>query len=225
MRKLLLSIVLMACLAAFVAAQSVDKFNRVESFNGYSYFLLERPRPIGEGTVMESFHGVNSAVTVNVRRRFGLKLDVARYSRKDKICLAGSSQQIVWSPTAECFGFPLLEDDSRLKTSIYNVMGGIQLKNNSNDAKFFKPFAHLLVGSTLTREESKLEFYDPRSGQFVSDARTFSDSGLAGAVGAGFDIRMSERLDFRAIQIDYHKATVFARSTDNIRLGVGLVFR
>jgi hypothetical protein len=55
--------------------------------------------------------------------------------------------------------------------------------------------------------------------------RTFSDTGLAGAVGAGFDIRMSDRMDFRVIQVDYHKATVFARSTDNIRLGVGLVFR
>lgn len=225
MRKLLLSMVLVACFAASSTAQAVDTFNRVESFNGYSNFLLERPRPIGEGSVLESYHGVNSGVTINFKRYFGLKFDFARYSRKDRLCLADSVEQNILQPRAECFSPPFAEDDARFKTSIYNMMGGIQLKNNSDDAKLFKPFAHLLVGSTLTREESKLEFYDPRSGQAASAMRTLSDTGLAGAVGAGFDIRMSERMDFRAIQIDYHKATVFARSTDNIRLGVGLVFR
>jgi hypothetical protein len=217
--------VLVACFAAAVAAQTTDTFNRVESFNGYSNFLLERPRPIGEGSVLESYHGVNSGVTINFRRHFGLKFDVARYSRRDRLCLKNPTEQNIWSPGAECFSAPLAEEDSRLKTSIYNVMGGIQLKNNSNDAKLFKPFAHLLVGSTVTREEGKLEFFDPSRGQFASEMRSFSDTGLAGAIGAGFDIRMSERMDLRAIQVDYHKATVFARSTDNIRLGVGLVFR
>jgi hypothetical protein len=216
---------LTACFAASVAAQSVDTFNRVESFNGYSHFLLERPRPIGEGTVLESFHGVNSGVTLNIRRHLGLKFDFARYSKKEKICPTGSAEANIWLPTAECFAPVAAEDDSHFQTSIYNVMGGIQLKNNSDDAKFIKPFAHLLVGSTLAREEGRLVFHDPRSGQFTSESRTFSDSGLTGAVGAGFDIRMSERIDLRAIQVDYHKSTVFARSSDNIRLGVGLVFR
>lgn len=225
MRKLFLSLVLVACFAASSAAQSADTFNRIESFNGYSSFHLERPHPIGEGSVMESYHGVNSGVTINFKRHFGLKFDFARYSRRDNVCPTGSNEQSIWSPTAECFSPPFAEDDSHLKTSIYNVMGGIQLKNNSTDGKFFKPFAHLLVGSTITREEGKMAFYNPGVGQFAVETRTFSDSGLAGAVGAGFDIRMSDRIDFRAIQVDYHKAEVFARSTDNIRLGVGLVFR
>lgn len=225
MRKLFLSMVLLACFAASLAAQSADTYNRVESFNGYSSFLLERPRPIGDGSVLESYHGVNSGVTVNFKRHLGLKFDFARYSRRDQVCLAGSIEQNMWSPTAECFSPPLAEEGSHLKTSIYNVMGGIQLKNNSTDGKFFKPFAHLLVGSTITREEGRMAIYNPGSGQFAVEARAFSDSGLAGAAGAGFDIRMSDRIDFRAIQVDYHKATVFARSTDNIRLGVGLVFR
>lgn len=225
MRKLLLSMILMTGCAASLAAQSVDTFNRVESFNGYSSFLLERPRPVGDGSVLESYHGVNSGVTINFKRHFGLKFDFARYSRKDRLCLAGSNEPNILLPRGECFSSPLAEEDSQFKTSIYNVMGGIQLKNNSNDAKLFKPFAHLLVGSTLTREESKLEFYDPRTGQAAAAMRTLSDTGLAGAVGAGFDIRMSERMDFRAIQVDYHKATIFARSSDNIRLGLGLVFR
>jgi hypothetical protein len=217
--------ILGVCFAASLAAQTVDNFNRIESFNGYSNFLLERPRPIGEGSVLESYHGLNSGVTINFRRHFGLKFDVARYSRSDRVCLTNPNDQNVWTAGAECFSPPLAEEGSHLKTSIYNVMGGIQLKNNSNDAKLFKPFAHLLFGSTVTREESSQPFFDTRSGQFTSEMRTFSDTGLAGAVGAGFDIRMSERVDLRAIQIDYHKATVFERSTDNIRLGIGLVFR
>jgi hypothetical protein len=224
MRKLFHSMIFVACFAVSVTGQVADNFTRVESFNGYSHFRLERPRPIGEGTVMESFHGVNSGVTVNLKRHFGIKFDFAKYSRRERVCPIGSSEQNIWSPTAECFSVPLAEDDSHSKTSIYNVMGGIQLKNNSNDAKFFKPFAHLLVGSALTREEGRLGVYDPRNGQFAAEVKTFSDSGFAGAVGAGFDIRMSERMDFRAIQLDYHKATMFARSSDNIRLGVGLVF-
>jgi opacity protein-like surface antigen len=226
MRKLLLSTTLLiACFAASAAAQSVDKFNRVESFNGYSYFLLERPRPVGEGSVPDSFHGVNSAVTLNFKRHFGLKLDVARYSRRERLCLTGSGQQNIWSPASECFSPPLAEDDSQLRTSIINLMGGIQLKNNSNDAKLFKPFAHLLIGSTLTREETRLEIHDPGSGQVAMDFKSVTGSGFAGAVGGGFDIRMTERMDFRAIQVDYQKASIFARSSDNIRVGVGLVFR
>lgn len=225
MRKLLLSMVLVACFAAALAAQTADTFNRIESYNGYSNFLLERPRPIGEGSVLESYHGVNSGVTINFKRHFGLTFDVARYSRKDRLCLTNPNEQSIGAPGAECFSPIPAEDETRLKTSIYNVMGGIQLKNNSNDAKLFKPFAHLLVGSTVTREEGRLEFFDPSRGQIASEMRSFSDAGLAGAIGAGVDIRMSERMDLRAIQIDYHKATVFERSTDNIRLGVGLVFR
>lgn len=175
--------------------------------------------------MLDSFQGFDTAVTVNVKRHFGLKFDFAAYNKRYKLCPPGSDEQNAWSPTSECFSPLPAENDSRFRTSIFNVMGGIQLKDNSRQAKFVKPFAHLLVGSTLTREENRLDAYDPRQGTFSSYLGTVSDSGLAGSVGGGFDIRMNDRVDFRAIQFDYQKATVLARSSDNFRLGVGLVFR
>jgi hypothetical protein len=56
------------------------------------------------------------------------------------------------------------------------------------------------------------------------DFKTRSDWGAAGAVGGGLDIRLSDRIDLRVIQLDYHKATILNNSTDSFRVGVGLVF-
>lgn len=224
MRRLFFPAVLVTCLAAPAAAQRLDGYNRFEVFHGTSYFILERPEPVGAGATFEGFRGISNAATFNLKRYFGLKFDLARYDKKYDLCAQGQGM----TDSSSCFsplpGAVVNTDDPRLKTSIYNFMGGIQLKDNGRGAKLFKPFAHLSIGSALTRARVDTYALDASSGRLLLDFKTRSAWGAAGAVGGGLDIRLSDRVDLRAVQVDYHKATIFNNSTDSLRVGVGLVF-
>ena len=224
MRKLFLPAVLVTCFTTPAAAQRLDGYNRFEVFHGTSYFILERPEPVGAGATFEGFRGISNAATFNIRRYFGLKFDLARYDKKYGLCEPGQAMTAHTSCFSPLPGAAVNTDDARLKTSIYNFMGGIQLKDNGRGAKRFKPFAHLSVGSALTRERVDTYAPDPASGRLLLDFKTRSAWGAAGAVGGGLDVRLSDRIDLRAVQVDYHKAAIFNNSTDSLRVGVGLVF-
>lgn len=124
------------------------------------------------------FNGFEAAVTGNVARYVGLKFDVSGNYRSN-------------------FG-------SRL--SIYNFLGGAQLKNNSRGARF-KPFVHALAGAARLQES--------RGG--------FSDTGFSSVVGVGLDIRASRRVDIRILQADYNLIRLDGQSNHNYRLGAGIV--
>lgn len=228
MKRFLLSAIPVICFATFAPAQRLDAFNRFEVFHGNSYFILERPEPAGEGATFESFRGISNAATFNIKRYFGLKFDLARYDKKYDFCAPGQGMTDPSSPVRECFnplpGAVVTAGDPHLKTAIYNFMGGIQLKDNSRGTKLLKPFAHLSIGSALTRARVDTYSLDSASGRLILDFKTRSDWGAAGAVGGGLDLRLSDRIDLRVIQLDYHKATIFHNSTDSFRVGVGLVF-
>lgn len=117
---------------------------------------------------------------------------------------------------------------------LHNFLGGIQVKDNSTDATF-KPFAHALVG--VGRTAADLSEFDDR----LAD---FDDAGFAAAVGGGLDIRLSSRIDLRAVQIDYNPMRFdfsdfgatgipgtptpqgdLKRTLHNFRIGIGIVFR
>ena len=229
MRKLFLQAVLIICSATLAAAQGVDGYHRFEVFQGYSYFMLERPEAFGDGTRLDGFHGLNTEATYNVKRYLGLQFDFSRHSKRYDPCAPDMAD--LFDPAHECFALiappdaVAAADDPHNRTSLYHFMGGVQLKDNGQSAKLLKPFAHLVVGSVLTRESAPITVADPASGQPILDSETHSEWGPAGAIGGGLDIKLNDRLDLRAVQFDYHKATIFARSTDNLRFGVGLVFR
>ncbi len=228
MRKLFLTAILVTCFATFATAQRLDGYTRFEVYHGHSYFVLERPEPLGGGASFESFRGISNAATFNLKRYFGLRFDLARYDKKYDFCAPGQGTSDQFSPNRECFnplpGAVVNSDDPHLKTSIYNFMGGVQLKDNGRGTKLFKPFAHLSIGSALTRERVDTYSQNPASGQIILDFKTRSHWGAAGAVGGGLDLRLNERIDLRIIQLDYHKATILNNSTDNFRVGIGLVF-
>lgn len=132
-------------------------------------------RATGGGTV--GFNGFEAAVTANVSRIVGLKFDISGHYRSE-------------------FGE---------RVSVYNYVGGVQLKNNSREARL-KPFAHLLAGGA-------------RIG-----GGGFSSNGFSAVVGAGLDIRAGRRVDVRVIQADYNLLRFGGDSSHNFRLGAGLVF-
>lgn len=221
MKRFLLSAIPVIYVVTLAQAQRLDGYNRFEVFHGNSFFILERPEAIGAGTEFEGFLGINNAATFNVRRYFGVKFDMARYSKSYGVCAPEQSLT-----AHDCFnplpGAVVTMDDPRTKTSIYNFMGGIQVKDNGRGTKTFKPFAYLAVGSALTRE--RVDTYSPGAGQLLLDFKTRSDWGAAGSVGGGLDLRLNDRVDLRVLQLDYHKATIFNRSSDNVRFSFGFVF-
>jgi hypothetical protein len=186
-------------LTSVAAAQSVD-YKRLEFFAGYSHNLTDTDTsnvdPVGNiFGKRESFSGVETSVTGNVSRYVGLKFDFSAHFSKTTVAF----------PT-----FPRpLEVDSRL----YNFLGGVQVKDNSSEATF-KPFAHALAGVAHTRINSRIE--DVFRG-------TDSDTGPAGAFGGGIDIRVSRRVDIRAVQLDYNPTKLFDGTQHNFRTGVGIV--
>ena len=64
-------------------------------------------------------------------------------------------------------------------------------------------------------------FTAARVSGFVSD----SETGFAGVIGGGVDIRVTPRIDFRAIQLDYNPTRLGGQTLHNFRVGIGLVFR
>ena len=179
MRKLLFSMIIMACAASFSFAQS-DDYNKVDIYAGYSHARVDF------GGDFEGFNGVEGAVTGNFSRYLGVKGDYAFHYKK--------------------FDAPA---PFEVNAKTHTLVGGLQLKDNSKETKV-KPFGHLMAGFTAARVSG-----------FVSD----SETGFAGIIGGGVDIKISPRVDFRAIQFDYNPTRLGGETQHNFRVGIGLVFR
>jgi hypothetical protein len=91
----------------------------------------------------------------------------------------------------------------------HTLVGGLQFKDNSKETKV-KPFAHLMAG-----------FTNGRVSGLVSD----SETGFSGVIGGGIDIRVSPRVDIRAIQFDYNPTHLGGETQHSFRIGAGIVIR
>jgi len=159
----------------------------------------------------EGFNGFEVSVTGNFHRYWGAKFDYSYHQKSFNVA-----------------GF----DETKIR--IHNILGGIQIKDNSTEGTL-KPFAHALVGVGRTAADLS---------QFDNTLADFDDSGFAAAIGGGLDIRLSSRVDLRAIQIDYNPMRFdFSdfgaigipgtptnlgeqkRTLHNFRFGIGIVFR
>ena len=103
-------------------------------------------------------------------------------------------------------------DTANVDADLHTLVGGVQFKDNSKETKV-KPFAHLMAGLAHAR--------------FDVDDFDFSESetGFAGVIGGGIDIRVNERVDFRAVQFDYAPTRLGDQTQHNFRIGIGIVFR
>jgi hypothetical protein len=92
--------------------------------------------------------------------------------------------------------------------SIYSFQGGGQLKANGNGR--YKPFVHALAGGA----------------RISSSFGGFSDgeTGFAATLGGGLDVKASQRIDIRVLQIDYVPLRFSGFTTHSMRFGAGIVF-
>ena len=111
---------------------------------------------------------------------------------------------------------------SKRNSSLYNFLGGVQVKDNATTGRL-KPFAYALVGAGHGRVKINNVTCPP--GVDCSDLTSDSETGLAGAFGGGLDVRLNDKIDFRVIKVDYNPIKFDSGTQHNIRLGIGIVFK
>jgi hypothetical protein len=220
MKKLIFSGLMTLLCASFGLAQTTttSDYKKSEFFVGYSNNQVDTGIETEEGnpaeeffSERESFHGFNVSGTYNVSRYVGITGDVSgTYKNKD------FSLNIPTSPTTTG------TVDFKTSNSVYNFLGGVQIKNNSSDARV-KPFAYALGGAGHVRTKFR-DVSCPTGADCSFFDDDYSETGLAGAFGGGVDIKINDKIDFRAIKVDYNPIKLDSGVTHNVRIGVGLVF-
>lgn len=219
MNKLVLALCLTLLTSVFSFAQTSSDYRKTEFFVGYSNQQVDTGLDSSNGNAVQnffndrrSFNGFEVSGVYNVSRYVGLKGDFSGAYRKDSFSF----------PTAT--GTTANTVSLRTRSSLYNALGGVQFKDNSSDARV-KPFAHVLAGVGHARTNvSDVSCSNATANCSVFD-NNFSDTGLAGAFGGGLDIKLSDKIDLRAVQVDYNPIRISGSTDHNVRFGIGLIFK
>ena len=128
-----------------------------------------------------TLRGFTLAVTGNFHKYFGAKFDYSFHVREDNFSRPAGSGTI--------------------DTTVQNFLGGIQVKNNLEDGPTLKPFGHALFGVA----NQKIDLDSPQLPVIfgISDFHV-NETSFAVTVGGGLDIKLNERFDIRAIQVDWN---------------------
>ena len=138
-----------------------------------------------------SFNGFEGSLTRNVSRYLGIQGDVTAHFKNqafvDKFTPPGATQT----------------EGNRER--LWNLLGGVQIKDNRRDARL-KPFGRALVGmARYTNRSSQTIDLFPQFNFVINDRVT----SFAMKLGGGLDIRVSKRVDLRVISVDFNP--VFTR--------------
>ena len=202
-KTILIGIMILAC-DPLAAAQS-DDYRKFELFAGYSVNGVNHTIGTeGIGEDPEWFRGFNTSITRNVSHYVGLKFDVSGHFKKRVIPFGSSGTGI------------------DLNSRFYNFLAGVQVKNNTPE-KDFKPFVHALVGAAHIRNRVDIRSDACAVSSPCPPDFTEKDTGVGFAVGGGIDVRLTNRVDVRFIQIDYNPTRVFDTRQSNLRVGIGIV--
>jgi hypothetical protein len=208
MNKLIntLCLSLVLCAAVFAQTDSDDEYKKNEFYVGYSNQRIDAGN-------RRAFNGFEASATRNFNRYFGIKADVSGAYRNEKFTATAVS-----GTTTSTF-------EVEQKASLYNFLGGVQIKDNATKSRF-KPFAHALVGVAHMRFRTEnITCVAASCSVPIAQLSKFTDTGFGGAFGGGLDIKVSDRIDFRAIQVDYNPVYTRSSFDNNIRIGVGIVFK
>lgn len=185
---------------------TTKSFSRGEGYIGYSGTVAPVSSGAGfSGNEKRVHHGAQSSVTVNVSRFVGIKGDfsVGLSDRKEGFAVIGR----VTTATR--------------RTVIYNILGGVQVKDNESDA-IVQPFGHALVGVGIYRQHFRECLTN--NAPSTSCGTAVKDVGLAGAFGGGLDFKVTSRAGIRLVS-DYNPMRIEGETIHNYRFGVGVVFK
>ncbi len=216
MYKLFLTFALVVGVGISAFAQSSTDYKKGEFYIGYSNGQVDTGVDSGSSIKAllrdrANFNGFEAAGVYNVSRYVGLKADLSgTYNRTSFSVPVGSTP-------AQTLKF-------NTDNSLYNVLGGIQVKDNENHGRF-KPFLHALVGVGIARTKVRDVSCTTSSVFNCADISDNNDKGLAGAFGGGIDLRLTDHVDFRLVQVDYNPIRFNGQTDNNVRFGIGLVFK
>jgi opacity protein-like surface antigen len=196
MSKPIIATFLIAFSAFVLQAQTGNELPKNQFFAGYSFHSAD----INTLTIdphRTAQNGANLEYTRNLTRHIGLTGDASVHFHRD-------------SRSTGVGVFKSQRDQ-------YFLLGGIQLRPGNSER--LRPFAHALFGASLFRG-------------FTSDSRpagivyTFDDAtSFAMALGGGVDFRVSKRIDWRLIQVDYTPTFFGSGRQNNFRISSGIVFK
>jgi hypothetical protein len=201
MRKLIMLAIMLACAAPFAAAQSTDEYNKYDVFVGYSHNRVDT------GIADEDDDDFDDII--DQREGFhGVNASVtgnlSRY-----VGLKGD-----YAFHRKSFDINTGAANVNVDSDVHTLVGGVQFKDNAIETKV-KPFAHLMAGFAHAR-------FDVEG---IPDFGGANETGFSGVIGGGLDFRVSERVDFRAVQFDYNPSRLGGETQHNFRIGIGVVFR
>ena len=245
MRRFLLLLVVLLSAVPGAFAQGANDYHRWEVAGTFVYAKQEAnsgEQFITEGTDNFSFQpctpegkdnlGANLQKVFCLRRGFKGGSGTVTFNLKKYVGLIGDFTALYKNDTT-VDDFDSHVDTNKFKDRTWEVLGGVQIKNNSKTLRF-KPSIHVLAG--FARQTSK--DVQTSTGPFNF---TLSDNvtSFALKVGAGADLRISERVDLRLFEINYNPIfarghrhvpgnadfdlTVAGKRADNLTLGVGIV--
>ena len=200
MRKLFMAALLIASAAPLAFAQTGDDYNKVDVGVLYSHNRVDTGFDDPNQNFLderEGFHGVEAFVKGNVSRYVGLKGSYSFHRKSFDITTGGAPATTI-----------------DVDADLHQFMGGVEFKDNAKETKV-KPFAHVLAGVAHARAETDSVLVNINE----------SDTGFAAAVGGGVDFRLSDRVDFRAVQFDYNPNRSNGETSHNFRIGIGFIFR
>jgi opacity protein-like surface antigen len=202
MNKLILAfcLTLAAGTAAFAQTAAAEP-SKNEYYVGFSNQQVQ-------GADGRNFNGFEAAYVRRVSRYFGVKGDFSAAYRN-------STSQSEFQAVP---GGPITSLRSKTNSSLYNVLGGIQIKDSASTSRF-RPFAHALAGVAHSRYKFDTNLNTNNFGG------TFSETGFSAVIGGGLDIKINNRFDFRAFQVDYNPTRLGGGTQNNVRFGIGLVIK
>lgn len=196
---------LLVGLSVFASAQKTDDYKKTEFYAGYSNVLSDF-----DSLIDKSLNGFEVSGVYNLKRYFGVKGDFS----------AGFSQHRVNESGGIGPGF--FTANFKEKNTLYNLLGGVQVKDNS-DAGRIKPFVHAMIG--VGYKNRTVSDYQCTSTQACPTFHgTDNRNGRSAAVGGGLDVKVKNGVQLRVFQIDYNPVQLTYRNEKNIRFGTGIVF-
>lgn len=208
--KTFFSTFILLIFCASIAFAQTDEISKGEFFAGYSINRVDVGETgdddiddvLNEG---RNFQGFNVSGVYNFSKYVGLKGDVSGHYKNFSTTIPGFTNQ------------------PEIKASLYNVLGGVQFKNNSKERKV-KPFAHALFGVGITKAKLNDAFCQEAFGTNCPSEFSDSETAFSMAFGGGLDVRASKKVSVRVFQVDYNPLRKNGETTNNIRFSFGIVF-
>lgn len=206
------AVLLVAFAAMAVAAQDHRKF---EVFGGYAYANYDNVLDSIDNGIDSniSLRGFNASATYNFHKYVGVKFDYSLTANRRE------------------FNDPTLDLEVKYKNNQF--LGGIQIKDNRDDASRFKPFVHVLAGLANQKFNAKGTVISSPPTVTLLDAHP-STNNFAMVFGGGLDIKVHKNVDLRVVQFDYNPVffgdqrigtyDLQSKTQNNIRMSFGVVF-